>query len=396
MSEANLKVVLFLVLMGLFAGLTQAQTPQVKLLWEKQFDSPVAGYSILEIQNKLVVPVVTEKGVYICDAIGNAKELFRSKNFWKVISSGDGRSVDISSPENRFRFDIISQRVTAVPKDVNTKWVSLDGSRRIGVHTHPPTPGYLGAFGTLREFPDNHEMFSDTTDTLFLRNNANKIIMSKKIPRLSDICFSATDNGFYTVNADPSYEFYHLTAYDLDGRERWQVSRKIAVIARPHAMEEGGLVSLEGKEGRDGWFCIFYNNQGVVVSEVDLGFDVNLWACEFTSSTDGKRILLYNGSSVALIQRDPPRVLWLKSGPGGGKPGMYTYGYLSSDGQYTAVNQIGESKAKTRTILYNSIGQEVWRREFVPRGGTPAWGKGIPYLGILCQGGSALAVYKID
>jgi hypothetical protein len=144
------KVVLFLILVGLLAGLAQAQTPKVKLMWERKFSGDVLGYFYDEALGEPRITLdVAKAGRLVFDSMGNEKRL--------------------PAP-------------TEIPTSVDSGWVTVvssDGERIIGVK------------GAYRMLEADGEIGGGKDARIFICDRNRKLIARVPIPYLSLVRVSA-------------------------------------------------------------------------------------------------------------------------------------------------------------------------------------------------------------
>ena len=354
------KIVLFLVLVSMVTGLAQAQTAQVRKLWEKKFPGAVLGHFYDEALGEPRITLDVEKaGRLVFDSIGNEKRL--------------------PAP-------------TEIPTSVDSGWVTVvssDGERIIGVK---------GAYRTLEA---DGEIGGGRDARIFICDRSRKLIARVPIPYLSLVRVSAL--RIYAVVQNDETGESQLIAFDRDGRELWRKREAVNYTVNIACADDGTLFSVEahGTPSAKTWWARFYDKDGKVVNEVELNGETECWYKKAVISQDGKEaVYLWHASNrdkLYFIHRDVPGVIAKLSKTHSEEFPIWRIS-MSPNGKYlladVANSHLPDSQYESRIVLYNMQGEELW--SYPIKGITKPKFGGNRYLLIPADYGPVFKLFKIE
>jgi len=328
------KALLFIMMIGLIAGLVQAQVPKMELMWEKQVDSTIGYYNgYIKYDEKLGEPRITVSFVWTkpiaFDTLG------RSDRF---------ATLDLVRPKVDSGWAV---------------WVTPDEKRVIAI------------FGASGEdwFLNDRYTFHGTEDTkLFFYDRQGRTVRKVATPYLSVLKMSLYQSRVYAVTGGMSSKggilVNTLLCLDRDGRELWRKSEPYHdnII---DCGEDGSLFCMEyvGTKAKGDWSAKFYDKDGNLVNQVRFE-NVESAGSHAVMSKDGQYVALKFNDKLQLLSRSSPNPLWQT-----GSYNMWKDFDISSDGKYVAISVRGPSTGsigqliKTKVVLLNQSGQEIWNTE---------------------------------
>lgn len=322
------KALVFLGLACLAAGLAQAQTPQVKLMWEQKVDSTIRyKFGYIKFDEKLGEPRLTVSFLWTppiaFDSLGRVGRL----------------------PPLRL----------ATPK-VDSGWVayvSPDSNRMVAVRGASGSDWFLNDLLTI-----NGQYYT----RLIFYDRRGRVVGWKDAPSLSAIKMSPYQDRVYAVIGPNKYtpgEYRSntiLLCLDRDGKELWRKSESPQYMNHMDCAEDGTLFIVEyaSHSSNDLWGR-FYDKDGRIVGQVLLK-DVQFASGHTVVAREGQYAALHfiNPHVFYFLSRASSQPLWKLSGYEISKEFD-----VSPDGRYVAITAAKEGASMA--LIFNRKGEIVWR-----------------------------------
>lgn len=411
------KAMVVLVLLGLGAGLAQAQTAQVKLLWEKKFpDWP--GHFALDVVNGKPVAIIGYAGsARMIDESGKETIIPNMQGYSQVHLSAHGRSGIgrwHATPEPK---GFAQSGITALGRDgrkggfyrdedpyLNPGSILItDDGERIAV----VKGGREGSGDNIWNAPD---------DTIFLFNRAGGIVAKIAAPYLRSMVLSEKDHRLFFVQQPFEIQGKYrdakivnhetvLKCCDQNGRELW---REVSPVKYPWPGHTGDLAvdslgrlcHIVWSERHKGYVVAFYNLTGVREKEVKLPppldktpteYDYRSRTPSLVVSPDGERAVLTGGQYVYSIDRDSARILCRFH-----RPASMIWSPVMLDDNITAVAVWEYDGTERRDVghiyVLDASGKRVWRSE---EAFTTTYLRGFRKWFLALHGGKTFRLFEI-
>jgi len=400
------KVLLFLVVAGLAVGLAQAQTPQVRKLWQIQ---PVGNEEVV--------------GCSVDTANGG-------RDPWVIaLVGGKLRAFDRQGGE-RVAISVPQPGKVWWSRDIKFFGTFPNGELRDrsgnGIGSTPPYPGYVeiaddgNAFvirgwprvPTPRRPPDSTQTWSDvasrtfSNDTLMFFDKSGH--MKRLIPAPYDGLFgqhyaypknrfSKDGSRFVVLLGNGST----LCSYDRVGNLIWRDSLQTGCWT--YAISKDGSVfavfskrkapGYRGMHGNTLWGR-FYDKNGRVESEVQLGIVDTLryrsWSNQSDISADGNHALFNAGGFMVKVTKNPPKVDWRIEAKED-YHASFGNGLFTFNGDYV-VAQLGVENKGKEVVVLDSQGRIIFEDLNAPYWNIRTSGGGNFFVS---YGSNAVALYEI-
>jgi len=371
------KVMLFLVVLGLVVGLAQAQTPQVRLVWEKNYRGEVGHFALDVVNNRPVAVIGYAGSARMIDEAGREITLPNMQGFAQVHLSPKGRyAIGRKREPGKSGIRALGRNgwVGSFHQDDDpylnpaSFLITEDGERMAAVKG-----GRQGSGDNIWSAPD---------DTVFLFNRSGSIVASIAAPYLRSMVFSEKDHRLYLVQQPfvvqgkdrgraAAYQESVLKCYDQNGRLLWREGSPVRPWESSHtgylAVDSlGRLCHVVWSDHQAGYAVAFYDLIGRREAEVRLPSpsDSSLSDYDYRSrgnmlhvSLDGKRAVFSANASIYMTGRDSAKVLWEYHESGGiGAPVLFEDGMsvveVAEGGPYR--------RGKSHICLLDTTGRKVW------------------------------------
>jgi len=412
------KVIVLLMLVGLVAGIAQAQTPQVRLVWEKTFTEGIRSFTLGEIDS-LAPPEVTVVGsfkgradqrILRIDTAGTMREVLTKRYNDPVILSHNGKYIGV----NRWVYD-------PEYRNLPLPYVITPSGGRIGLQGECGSceiaaisnDGQVILVAKGLGYPVEAGQISTKRETLVFYDARGQVI--NEVLASEYLAFDEhgedrgkrlSPNGGYLalrqwVSKNPAK--FSLGLYDGRGRKLWETDEDVGAQAGFEVSEEGTVAVGYFRSDSTGGVK-FYRRDGSLLGDLNLGSKIG--ATQITFSPDERYALAKCvrsvgvqvtpfGESLLLLAVNPPRIIWRRDLPVHGrdkKLGFYGLDF-SSNGGYVAVFAWDIGYGTGYAALYDLTNRELWHVD-LQVGGTVRITPSGRYL--LLQQGNQLKLYKIE
>jgi len=382
------KVALFLAVTCLFTGITLAQAPQVRKVWEIVLPDAVNDVAIDTLNGQPIVVVDELSRVVVLGPQGEELRSFAGRSLQydrcRRISK-NGRFVAIRSNFWGNRGNSLPSLRGAL-KDIYTIGVSNDGGRRLGLKI-------IGT-GDVENYVGDTLVFFDQDGNAVADVPTPGLELAKFSPK-GDVLFARYKH--YKPGQPISEHRFPLAAYDRNGRLLWLEDKKRHMFVFD-ADTLNNLCNLEWDQTA-GWSLAFYGINGreqkrVPILPQEERFNVN--ASDLEVSLDGRYALLgADRQGLFFVDKNAGRVLWTYKQTTG--EGVWDIA-LSEDGQYALATIVDMPREDPKTsnvpwghaYLFDRSGKIVWSSE--PR---RAVGRAWMGKGYFAYGGQGLKLYQI-
>lgn len=358
------KVVMSMVLMGLVSALAPAQTPQVRLLWEKNMPATNVGIDTLDGQPVFVVD--GPERVVVLGPQGEEVRSFSAKGFptspeFKRMSQ-NGKFVASSKGQ-----EFWERRGNSLPtlrgnlKDVLLIGVSNDGERRLGLKVPGlSVPNEVGI--DAENVMGDTLIFFDRDGNAVARVPAPGLELAKFSPK-GDVLF--VRHKHYNPGQLIAENRFPLVAYDHNGRVLWREDKKRHMFVFD-ADTLNNLCNLEWDQTA-GWSLAFYGIDGreqkrISILSAEARF--NVYGSEVVVSDDGRYALL-NAYTQGLffVDKQAGQVVWHYT-LRGDRDKVWNIA-LSGDGQYALASILDKPGAPNwgHAYLFDRSGRVIWQSD---------------------------------
>jgi len=375
------KVVLFLVLVGMAAGLAQAQGVQVRKVFEHKVDNYVTSLSVDTLHGK---PIVTADMAYSykIGGVGSRIAVFDSTGEILTLPGGGSGFPGWARRVSKNGRYFASRQAGGVWKTMDTKGkvllsfsqsvtqvlqVSEDGTRWLAVRRHPRVSGG-------RDAPRVANVEDDATDTLVLFNGKGQVLAAIPAPGVELAEFSPKDNWLFLRYKNISGKGYPLACYDQNGKRRWYKEDNVSLpLFRADSLNNLCVLEMRGES----YGLAFYSSSGKEEAFVQLVGPpdrIQFAACELELTWDGK-YAVFNGDRLGLfyVQKSPSKILWKwKQDLAPGAQQLISGMAVSANGEYIVADVRDISHREGHFYLFNREGKITWK--------NPDVQKSLPFL----------------
>jgi len=357
-----------LALIGVFVGLAQAQTTQVRKVFSHKIDNWVVHLSLDTLAGKPMVMADLWYGYHgatsklvVFDSAGERLNVpGGGSGFpeWARRTSRSGRYFASLQPGGTMkRMDKRGNLLPSFSRSINqVLLVSDDGSRWLAITRHPAVHGG-------RDAPRMANVEDDPSDTLLLFNGQGSVLAVIPAPGLSLAEFSPKDNWLFLRYKHVTGRKNPLACYDSNGNRMWY---KEVNFSYPmfKADSLNNLCVLEWRDSKTVGLAFYFPNgqEQAFVPLVEKPNTIQFSACGLELTKDGK-YAVFNADKRGLfyVQKVPPQILWTW------KREPYPYGHLikgfalSETGEYVVADVNDVNQRWGHLYLFNNKGEVVWQ-----------------------------------